>query len=272
MIATAASERILRDFKPSNIEYPLAIRLAGKFKTAFPNGPPGSGGVRPSSGAATIETQGEHNDASASNPSGPAAPEDGRTPLKNSLRRGEVILVGDTDLLNDKVCVRVQNVMGRPVINAVNGNLYFVQTLVEQFVGNEDLITSRNRGSVSRPFTRLKELETKAGQQWQEKILLLETRQRETEQKIRELQTAHPTGGGNQNLILSPAQEKALEDYRQGLVRVGKELKQLRKNLRRDTEQLEFQTKVVNIGGMPMVVAISGLGLAVIKTKRRSIK
>jgi ABC-2 type transport system permease protein len=40
LIATAASEKILRDFKPSNVEYPLAVHLGGKFHTAFPAGAP----------------------------------------------------------------------------------------------------------------------------------------------------------------------------------------------------------------------------------------
>src|SRR6185369_5534040 len=36
LVATAPGERILQRFKPSNVEYPLAVRLTGNFKTAFP--------------------------------------------------------------------------------------------------------------------------------------------------------------------------------------------------------------------------------------------
>jgi ABC-type uncharacterized transport system involved in gliding motility auxiliary subunit len=156
--------------------------------------------------------------------------------------------------------------MGRPVMNAVNGNLFFVQSLVEQSTGDDDLISSRSRGSMSRPFTRVKEMQAKAGKQWQEKISVLETKQRETERQIKELQAAN----GQQNSILSPAQEKALDDYQKTLLQVGKELKQVRKNLARDTEALEFWTKVGNIATMPALVAFSGLSLAAIKTRRRT--
>ena len=38
LIATSASREILRDFKPSNVEYPLAVRLTPTFNTAFPEG------------------------------------------------------------------------------------------------------------------------------------------------------------------------------------------------------------------------------------------
>jgi hypothetical protein len=33
---------------------------------------------------------------------------------------------------------------------------------------------------------------------------------------------------------------------------------------------LEFQAKVLNIGAMPVIVAFSGLCLAVVKTRRRA--
>src|SRR5215831_1232151 len=38
--ATAQGEAAVRNFQPSNTEYPLALRLTGKFKTAFPDGKP----------------------------------------------------------------------------------------------------------------------------------------------------------------------------------------------------------------------------------------
>ena len=264
LVATAASERILRTFKPANIEYPLAVRLTGKFKTAFPDGPPaGRSAASPAAASSDLK------EASDSPQSRLAAEPAALRHLRESTGDGEVILVADTDMLNDKICVRVQNVMGRPIINALNGNLYFVQSLVEESTGDEDLISARSRASVSRPFTRVKEMQVKAGKQWQEKILLLETRQREIEQKIKELQAAN---GSQQTTILSPAQEKALDEDQKTLLQVSKELKQVRRNLRRDTDALEFRTKVGNITTVPALVAFSGLGLAAVKTRRRGAR
>jgi ABC-type uncharacterized transport system involved in gliding motility auxiliary subunit len=232
LIATAASEQILRDFKPDNVEYPLAIHLTGNFKTAFPdgNGTPGA--------------------------------------LKQSNGRGEVVLVGDTDMLNDVVCVKVQNVMGHRMIHPVNGNLNFVQSVVEQLSGDDDLISSRNRASMNRPFTRVKDMEAKAGKQWEEKIQVLETRQREMERKINELQT-HKEGNDEQKLILSPEQETELESYQETQAQVNNDLKQVRSNLRKDTDAMEFWIKVINIGATPALVAVSGLALALVKHNRK---
>ena len=40
MLANLSGENIMKEFKPSGVNYALAIRLTGKFKTAFPDGAP----------------------------------------------------------------------------------------------------------------------------------------------------------------------------------------------------------------------------------------
>ena len=91
------------------------------------------------------------------------------------------------------------------------------------------------------------------------------------EQKIKELQTPG-ANGEQQDLILSPEQQKELNQYQKVRVELARDLKEVRKNLRKDTDALEFRAKVINIGAMPLLVAVSGLGLAGIKLKRRSAK
>jgi gliding motility-associatede transport system auxiliary component len=245
VIASSASEKILRNFKPSNVEFPLAVHLTGQFKTAFPNGKPKS-----KDGKDEPPNLGQ---------------------LKESKPGAQVVLVADTDLLNDNVSVRAQNVMGQRVVQPANGNLSFVQGLVEQLAGDEDLISSRSRASLSRPFTRVKEMEAKAGQQWDEKVRLLETRQRETEQRIKELR-ASDGAAQEHEVVLSVQQQKELENYQRIQVEVTKDLRLVRKNLRKDTDALEFRTKLVNIGAMPVLVAMSGLGLAFVRTRRRAAR
>jgi ABC-type uncharacterized transport system involved in gliding motility auxiliary subunit len=234
LIATASAEAIVRDFKSDNIAYPLAVHLTGKFKTAFPKGAP------------------EGADSSQ---------------LKESSGAGEVVLVGDTDMLNDRACVRIQNAGGHRVSHPMNGNLNFVQGVVEYFSGDDDLISSRGRASSSRPFTRLKDMQAQAGKQWEEKIRVLESKQHEMERVINELET-HKGSGGQEQMILTPDQEAELESYQATRVQVAKDLKEVRKNLGKDTEALEFWTKIINISAMPAIVAISGLALAVVKHNR----
>jgi hypothetical protein len=133
-------------------------------------------------------------------------------------------------------------------------------------VGDENLITSRSRASMDHPFTRVKDMQARAGKQWEEKVRVLESQQRDMDTKIKELQTH---GDGNQSMILSPAQDQELQKYQKAMADVNRELKEVRKNLRKDTEALEFKTKVINIGAMPLAVTISGLGLAMVRARRR---
>ena len=248
LTASMATEQILKEFKPSNIDYALAVRLAGKFKTAFPDGPP----------KASKDEKEETNN--------PAA----QAQLKDSKADGAVILVGDSDMLNDQVCVRVQSILGYRMVQPMNGNLNLVQSFVEQLAGDSDLISLRSRASLNRPFTRMKNIEAKAGEEWKDKLKTLEAQKSETERKISELQSSKP--GNDQRFILSPEQQKELENYQKAVADVNKDLKSVRKKLRQETDALEFWTKVVNIGAMPALVAVTGIVLAIVKRKRTAAK
>ena len=190
--------------------------------------------------------------------------------MKDSKADGAVILVGDSDMLNDQVCVRVQSILGYRMVQPMNGNLNLVQSFVEQLAGDSDLISLRSRASLNRPFTRLKNMEAKAGEEWKDKLKTLEAQKSETERKISELQSSKP--GNDQRFILSPEQQKELENYQKAVADVNKDLKSVRKKLRQETDALEFWTKVVNIGAMPALVAVTGIVLAIVKRKRTAAK
>jgi ABC-type uncharacterized transport system involved in gliding motility auxiliary subunit len=245
--ASIGAEQIVKDFKPANINYDLAVRLTGKFKTAFPDGPP-----------------------KAAKDDKDAADQSKEPQLKESKSDGVVILVGDTDMLNDQVCVQVQNFMGYRLVRPMNGNLNLVESLIEQLSGDSDLISLRSRASLNRPFTRLNEMEAKAGREWQEKLKELEAKKSETETKISQLQASK--SGAQQQFILSPEQQKELENYQKSVADVNKDLKATRKRLRQDTDSLELWTKVANIGAVPVLVAVTGIVLAVVKRKRTAAK
>ncbi|MGH7941415.1 MAG: Gldg family protein [Limisphaerales bacterium] len=237
LIASGGSQQILENFKASHVEYPLAVRLTGTFKTAFANGKPCGNGTVP--------------DAAQ---------------LRTGARRSEVVLVSDSDLLNDHVSVRVQELMGHRVVSPMNGNLNFIQSLVEELAGDDNLISSRSRANMDHPFTRVKTMEAAAGRQLQAKVRELQNEQRAMDQKIKELQAS---GEGNQSTILSPDQQQELATYQQSMASVNHELELERQKLRKDTEALEFKTKVINIGAMPLLVAVSGLVLAILRNCKR---
>ncbi len=135
IIATLSGEPSTRGFEPSGKELPLAIRLTGKFKTAFPAGKPEPYTPR-GKGKPEVKK--------------PAAPS-----LKESATENSVILVSDVDMLTDSAAVDVQDVFGQRLVVPRNGNLAFAQGMVEQMAGDSALITLRSRAAFSRPLTAI---------------------------------------------------------------------------------------------------------------------
>jgi ABC-type uncharacterized transport system involved in gliding motility auxiliary subunit len=242
-------EQILKDFKGTGVHYAFAVRLIGKFKTAFPEGKPAE--IPP-----------------ARDEPKPAATDTNQ--LKESPNTA-VILVADTDFLADNVAFSVGNLGGLRIAQPVNGNVNLLLNAVEQLAGDSDLIAVRSRGGLNRPFTRLQALEANAGKQWQDKLKELETLRNATQQKITELQ-ASKQGAAQQKYILSPEQRAELQKYQAAESDYGKQLRQVQKNLRKDTDSLQTRIRVLNIGAMPALVAITGIVLSVIKRKRTAAK
>ena len=247
--AAMGGDQILKEFKGTGVHYTVALRLTGKFKTAFPEGKP-------------AETP--------ANPGEPKPATNDVAQLKESTNTA-VILVADSDFIADNVAFQVGNVLGMRVAQPMNGNINLLLNAVEQLSGDSDLISVRSRGGLNRPFTRLQELEAKAGQQWQDKLKELETLRTATQQKINELQ-ASKAGGAQQQFILSAEQRAELQKYQASESDYGKQLRQVQKNLRKDTDSLETTIRVLNIGAMPALVALTGIVLSVVKRKRTAAK
>ena len=251
MMAELSGEQITKEFAPSGKEQALAIRLTGKFKTAFPEGKP-------------KETPAPDNKDKDK-------PETDNTPaLKEGQKDGAVILVGDADMLFDQFSVQVQEIFGQRIVIPRNGNLSLVQNLVEQMAGDNNLIGVRGRATMSRPFTVVKQIQATAERSYQSKIKDLEQSLADTQQRLGALQQEKKETG--QRFILSPEQQAELEKFRATERDVKRQLKDVRKQLRQNIDSLENRIKWINIAGMPVLVTISGITLAMLKRKKTAAK
>ena len=242
-VATKSGDETTKSFQPSGKSLPLALRLTGKFKTAFPDGPPA--------------------DAAARGKPRPAA----EPQLKETAKDNSVVLVGDMDMLADGAAVDVQEVLGRRIVVPSNGNLAFALGMVEQLAAGDELISLRSRASAFRPLTVVRELEAEAQKQYFGRIQSLEDELQKTTEKLQALQkSSGPAAKSAQ--ILSPEQQAELERFRKTVAESRLALKEVRKNLRRDAEALVFWTKVANIALMPLLVALVGLLVALWRRAR----
>src|SRR5687767_9994187 len=232
--ATKSGDEATRSFKPSGTPIPLALRLNGKFKTAFPEG----------------LKEDEKKPAAQGTPALRESPEN------------SVIVVADVDMLADGAAVDVQEVFGRRIVVPSNGNLALALGMVEQFAAGDDLISLRSRAASFRPLTVVRELEAEAQKEYFGRIQALEERSEETQARLQELQKAQGGAAAKGGQILSPEQQAELERFKKTYIETNLALKELRKNLRQDAEALVFWTKVANIAVMPLLVALIGLLIA----------
>jgi ABC-type uncharacterized transport system involved in gliding motility auxiliary subunit len=244
--ATAAGQQATREFVPSGHSMALALRLSGRFRTAFPDGPPEDKDARP-----------------APAPAGAGA-------LKASARDNAVVLVADTDMLQDGAAVDVQEVFGRRVVVPSNGNLAFAQGLVEQLAADDSLLSLKSRASAFRPLTVVREMEAQAQLQYFGKIKELEDELQKTNEALQALEGGTSKSAVKGGEILSPEQQAELDRFRKKVAETRLALKELRKNLRHDAERLVFLTKVANIALMPLLVALAGIGVGLVRRRRQA--
>ena len=246
-MANLSAEQVMKDFKPSGTDQTLALRLQGRFKTAFPDGKPGA--------------TGEEGDTNA-------APDTAGL-LKETDGENAVILVGDADLLYDDFAIRRINSPFGQLAMAMNANLNFAQNCVEQMAGDQNLIQVRSRATLNRPFEVVRKKQVEAERRFQGEIAALEEKVQQAQQRVNELQAQKE---GNQRFILSPEQEEELLKLRREEAETSRNLREVRKDLKREIVRMENTVKWVNILAMPAIVSVFGIGLAVVKRRKTAAR
>jgi ABC-type uncharacterized transport system involved in gliding motility auxiliary subunit len=257
IIATLTGEPSTKGFEPTNAEQPLGIRLSGKFKSAFPDG-------KPKDPFAEMQKEKDKEKGVEASKPEPAAPH-----LKEAKDETTVVLVADADMLTDNAAVDIQDVFGQRVIVPRNGNLNLAQSLVEQLASDNNLIGLRSRAAFTRPLTVVREMESKAQESYLGKIKQLEDDLQQTQKTLEDIQKRRgDTKEGP--VVLTPEQQAEVDAFRKRATETRLELKDLRRNLRQDVESLQFWTKVVNIGAMPLLIIVIGVSIAL--ARRRQVR
>lgn len=244
-------EGILRDYRPGDETLVLAARLTGKVKTAYPDGRP------------PAEEKDEPKDPEIAS----AVKETEQRPhVAESAEPINVIVVADTDMLQDRFWVQSQNFLGQRIGIPTAANNDFVTNALDNLTGSHDLISVRNRGSFSRPFTLVRAIQQEAEARYRQKEQALQQRLKDTERKIQDLQKRKED---QTTIILSAEQQAALEGFRQELVATRKALRNVQHELQKNIDSLENVVKFLNIGLMPLVIAVGGVVLGAWNMRRR---
>jgi ABC-type uncharacterized transport system involved in gliding motility auxiliary subunit len=148
---------------------------------------------------------------------------------------------------------------------ANNGDL--VLNTLDNLAGSADLISVRGRASFARPFDRVEKLRHIADDQFRAKEQELEQQLRDTEEKLTALQSKR---NDKSAMILSPDQEKELDNFQDEKLRIRKELRAVRAGLDKDIRGLGNELKIINIIVVPIVFAIAGVFIGIWRRRSRS--
>jgi ABC-type uncharacterized transport system involved in gliding motility auxiliary subunit len=240
---------LLAEFKPDNKRYILAARVTGPAESAFPDGPP-----KPSEAAKAKEGEAEA-----------PVPSDGQ--LKQSAQPINVVVVADTDILDDKFWLQKQEFFGQRVLVPTANNGDFVANAIEVLAGGDDLVGLRSRGTSARPFEVVEAIQREAQASYSTEERALQARLKETQEKLASL-TGKDQGGAPTNL--SAEQTKAIEEFRADMVQTRRQLRDVQAALRADIRRLKGGLEFLDIALIPIIVALIAIILGALRVRRRS--
>lgn len=247
--------KLAADFKSGGRALIMAARLRGKVKTAFPKGPPPKKKKKDAKKPA-------QKDAKKKDAKKTAKPKH----LSQSLKGINIVIVADTDLMDDRFWVTQRSYYGNQVAVAVADNGAFIINALDNLAGNGALIGLRSRGQAARPFTLVQDIQRKASLRLRAKERDLVEKLKEARGKLAELRTKTDATG---KTILSPAQIKAIVDFRNDVLRTRKDLRAVQLAMRRDIDRLETRLQFLTIGAMPLLIALLALLIGVVRRWRR---
>lgn len=250
---------LARGFQPTGERYALAARVRGDVATAFPDGAPKK---------VAESNEGDNAaDADAARPEAEQSEEPAdKEYLKASVKPINVVIVADTDVLSDRLWVQVHQFFGQQIMQPFADNGDFLFNTVDMLSGSPDLIDIRGRGRFFRPFTVVKEMQREAEADFRQVEEALNARLQDIEAKLAQLQQQQGEDG---NVItLTPEMQADLLKFQQEKLSIRKQLRDVQHQLNKDIDQLDFNLRLINIAGVPLLLTLVVIAVALVRRKR----
>ncbi len=250
---------LLTNFKPDDKKLVLAAHVTGPADTAFPGGPPKE--EKKDDKAKDEKKDAPAKDAAAKD-APPPAPE-----IKTAAKPINVVLVGDTDILEDRFWVQSQDFFGQTVTIPVANNGDFVANAIDVLAGGDDLISLRSRGTSARPFELVNDIQRAADSRYQATEKDLETKLKDTQDKIKALGGDQ---GGRAGVAQAAEQAKTVDTFRADMIAIRQQLRQVQLALRQDIDRLQAWTEFFDIAFVPILVGLLAIAIGILRMRRRA--
>lgn len=232
---------LFRDFKAGEKPLMLAARVSGAVKTAFPDGPP-----KEKDGTKAAGVPPKH--------------------LAQSETPANLIVVSDVDMLHDRFWAEIRQLLGQKLLVPYANNADFVVSALDNLGGSDALIGLRGRANSTRPFGLVQEIRQGAERQFRTKERDLQTKLEAVRARLENLQRRR---GGDKEVVLSADDKTAIEQARNEMVTIRKDLRGVQAALRQDIDRLESLLKFLNIGLIPLLLGFAAILAALIGRFRR---
>jgi ABC-type uncharacterized transport system involved in gliding motility auxiliary subunit len=251
---------LLTRFKSDNFSYVLAARVTGPAESAFPDGPPKTDAPPKSQPAAKPdEAASPHPDLP------PPAGEGVKAALRRSVQPINLVVVADTDMLDDRFWAQTEDFFGRQVVVPVANNGDFVANAVEVLAGGEDLVGLRSRGTSARPFVLVEQIQRDADDRYAAEQETLQQKLKEAQAKLRRLTEGE---GAKASAALTPEEANAVDQFRADMLATRRQLRGVQGALRQDIERLKAVLEFADIALVPILVAAAALALGALRMRR----
>ena len=247
------------EFVSEDRSFTIAARVSGVIETAFPDGRP----------IEEVEVSAEEEEADreivAEDPveDAPVAEH-----LTSSNGEVNILVFADTDMLSDRMWVRVTQFMGQRIPQPFSNNGDMVINALDNLSGGADLSGIRSRGTYSRPFTRVIQLQRQADDRLRVEEAELLERLAETEAALAEL---NQDESGDLIGQVTPEIQSEVDRFNEEMLATRRSLRDVQYQLTEDIEQLGSNLKLINTALIPVILSILALLLSYVRAQRRKL-
>ena len=237
------------EFVSEGISHTIAARISGVIETAFPDGRP----------IVEVEALDEED---------PIEEESVSEHLSSSNSEVNILVFADTDMLSDRMWVQVGQFMGQRIPRPFSNNGDMVINGLDNLGGGADLSSIRGRGTYSRPFTRVIQLQRQADDRLRVEEAELLDRLAEAEASLAELNQDE-----NGELVgqVTPEIQAEVDRFNEQMLETRRSLREVQYQLTEDIEQLGATLKLINTALIPALLSLLALLLSYLRSQRRKV-
>ena len=209
--------KLINNFKPSGITYDFGVRLTGSAQSNFES----------------YELKYENH-------------------ISESTEDLNVVVFSDADFIRNAFWARIQKFLNSNVIEQTSDNGSLITNVLDSMTGYQKFINLRNKETPFRPFVVVQQMQAEAEKKYLGQEQELQAQLDQTLNKIRNISS----GREGEEVNLSNEQLEELAIFQFEVENTRKQLREVRRNLSKDIDNLANKINVINTFFMPITLII----------------